>query len=156
MLFEVKLEASFYLDLLIKDSKFIFSNSCLDYLENSLIDSIRNLKNNQHLPEIIIGILKAYVKYRQMNNWTEIVNLLIDKYKENQNNSINQKANSQSYFYIINYILECYDGLNNKIINEEVKIFLIVFKVKKVFLFSNKVFYILIYLNFIIKTLEIK
>ncbi len=128
-LLEVKINASKFLDFLIKDPRYTFSFSCLENLENMLLDSIQDL-NKKEFPIITKNILLSYVTNQKLNKWGDLINLLFDNYIIHKNNQTNNfienriincsKENMQIYLDIINTTLECCRGIIGDTSNSEV------------------------------------
>lgn len=106
---DVQLEASFYLDKIIKDQSFIFSNSCVIYFENKLTNFFQN--KEKEIPHRIVNLFKDYIKERGLDNWINITNILIDELKS----QIISTEYLQKIIDILNQIFE----YSSKIINEE-------------------------------------
>lgn len=97
---DIRLESSFYLELLITNQSFLFPNSCIEYLEFNL--PVFLFIKEKEMQFRIKELIKSYIKIRGFSNWVEMLNTLFTYlqteayFKKFQNNVVE----------ILNYILE--------------------------------------------------
>ncbi len=96
----IQLESALVLDALIKDQTFIFSDSCIEYLECNL--AANWIEKQIAIQTRIKELMKSYIKYRGLNNWVDILNSLLNNLKT----STPDQEFQQNVLDLLNKILE--------------------------------------------------